>query len=63
MLCVTNLNPLYQVDKSLDVYLADCSAGAGVTQSWAYHGSAPGYGGDFRLEYGDVTNCLGMISV
>jgi phospholipase C len=63
MLCVTNLNPLYKDDASLDVYLADCSAGAEVTQSWAYHGSAPGEGGDFRLEYGDITNCLGIVSV
>jgi hypothetical protein len=57
------LNPLYKDDASLDVYLADCSAGAEVTQSWAYHGSAPGEGGDFRLEYGDITNCLGIVSV
>jgi phospholipase C len=67
-LCVTNSNPFLKDEASMDTYLRDCGnsttgESVGLTQSWAYHGAAPGEDGDFRFEYGDITNCMGIISV
>jgi phospholipase C len=60
-LCVTNTKPELGNDESLNVYLAQCDGS--VLQSWSFHGSAPGDGGNGKLEYGDVANCLGLIGV
>ena len=60
MLCVTNANPdMNNNDDSLNVYLRKCTST--VMQSWAYHGWAAGEGGDGRIEYGDIANCLGVV--